>query len=253
MFFLPFLLRFNTLSRLLRVPSFSLLSSTALRSALPSPLLASRCTLAWGARRLVFTLPSFRTDISDFLCFRRRWVYKSASLRRIISEHFDVYFHLWHDGGPSWHKDFRKWSAKERTSWTSVHRRKPPSSFVRRSSRPPVHSPNAPFCHHKSSPVPFRRSKAVKRVSFSNVVTFSPPSQPSPSAPGSLRVGDLLYPLPSLARSAPGRARVHGRLAAPDLRAIFKFNSLKPSLLSSGPSACTNPILPRPLSGSTAP
>jgi hypothetical protein len=47
-----------------------------------------------------------------------------ASLKRITTEIFDVYFHLWRDGGANWKLEFRKWEAEEDASWTVVSRRR---------------------------------------------------------------------------------------------------------------------------------
>ncbi|KAJ1255759.1 hypothetical protein BS78_K164300 [Paspalum vaginatum] len=43
------------------------------------------------------------------------------SRRRIITAHFDVYFHLWRDGGEDWEREKRKWIQEEEESWTWSH------------------------------------------------------------------------------------------------------------------------------------
>ena len=45
------------------------------------------------------------------------------SLKRITIEQFDVYFHLWHDGGANWVKEKIKWQ-KEENRWTIQTNRK---------------------------------------------------------------------------------------------------------------------------------
>jgi hypothetical protein len=39
-----------------------------------------------------------------------------TDLKRVIMPHFDVYFHLWRDGGETWIKELRKWQAEEDAS-----------------------------------------------------------------------------------------------------------------------------------------
>jgi len=46
------------------------------------------------------------------------------SLKRITTEQFDVYFHLWHDGGANWVKEKIKWQKEEENSWTIQTNRK---------------------------------------------------------------------------------------------------------------------------------
>jgi hypothetical protein len=45
-------------------------------------------------------------------------------LKRVITPHFDVYFHLWRDGGENWNTELRKWQEEENASWQLVFRRK---------------------------------------------------------------------------------------------------------------------------------
>ncbi|XP_066391622.1 uncharacterized protein [Miscanthus floridulus] len=46
------------------------------------------------------------------------------SLKQITTEQFDVYFHLWHDGGANWVKEKIKWQKEEENSWTIQTNRK---------------------------------------------------------------------------------------------------------------------------------
>ncbi|CAN6196784.1 unnamed protein product [Urochloa humidicola] len=45
-------------------------------------------------------------------------------LKRIITEQFDVYFHLWRDGGANWEREERNWIREEEQSWTEVRSKK---------------------------------------------------------------------------------------------------------------------------------
>jgi len=42
------------------------------------------------------------------------------SLKRITTSHFDVYFHLWREGGAEWRREMAKWLEEEERSWTKV-------------------------------------------------------------------------------------------------------------------------------------
>jgi hypothetical protein len=46
-----------------------------------------------------------------------------TELKRIISDQFDVYFHLWRDGGANWFREWSKWQQEEDASWQQVSRR----------------------------------------------------------------------------------------------------------------------------------
>jgi hypothetical protein len=46
-----------------------------------------------------------------------------CDLKRIITKHFDVYFHLWRDGGDNWIREWRKWQEEEEESWQLVSHR----------------------------------------------------------------------------------------------------------------------------------
>lgn len=47
-----------------------------------------------------------------------------TDLKRITTPTFDVYFHLWRDGGENWNKEFKKWQREEDASWQLVSRRR---------------------------------------------------------------------------------------------------------------------------------
>jgi hypothetical protein len=56
------------------------------------------------------------------------------ALRRITTDHFDVYFHLWRDGGADWLREWRRWEKEEEDSWTTkISTKKSTSCLVRRS------------------------------------------------------------------------------------------------------------------------
>lgn len=46
--------------------------------------------------------------------------YMVYNLRRVIARHFDVYFHLWRDGGADWRRDQASWEKEEEDHWTVV-------------------------------------------------------------------------------------------------------------------------------------
>jgi hypothetical protein len=47
-----------------------------------------------------------------------------CDLKRIVIDQFDVYFHLWRDGGADWIREWNKWQEEERASWQHVSHRK---------------------------------------------------------------------------------------------------------------------------------
>jgi hypothetical protein len=63
-----------------------------------------------------------------------------ASLKRITTSNFDVYFSLWRNGGANWHKELKNWEAEEESSWTLVTRKKPSKKVVRFAS--PIKQPS---------------------------------------------------------------------------------------------------------------
>jgi hypothetical protein len=42
------------------------------------------------------------------------------SLKRVITDSFDVYFHLWRNGGPNWRREYEIWCQEEDDQWTIV-------------------------------------------------------------------------------------------------------------------------------------
>jgi hypothetical protein len=44
-----------------------------------------------------------------------------CDLKRVISEHFDIYFHLWRDGGANLVREEKQWLQEEERSWTKMN------------------------------------------------------------------------------------------------------------------------------------
>ena len=38
------------------------------------------------------------------------------ALKRITTDHFDIYFHMWRDGGENWKLEHKKWEKEEKES-----------------------------------------------------------------------------------------------------------------------------------------
>ncbi|CAO2186659.1 unnamed protein product [Urochloa humidicola] len=47
-----------------------------------------------------------------------------CDLKRIITDYFDVYFHLWRDGADCWARELKLWTREEEKSWTQVSHKK---------------------------------------------------------------------------------------------------------------------------------
>lgn len=89
------------------------------------------------------------------------------SLKRIITDYFDVYFHLWRDGGANWKKERKQWLQEEKESWTHVSYQK--------------------------------KKMNKKRVSFAkNLIQSSPTQKSRPSELESvIKIGSFYCPFPS--------------------------------------------------------
>src|SRR5438128_2197252 len=46
------------------------------------------------------------------------------NLRSYIYKEFAIYFALWGDGGPNWHKEYSIWIAQQKSEWTVVKKKK---------------------------------------------------------------------------------------------------------------------------------
>jgi hypothetical protein len=42
------------------------------------------------------------------------------ALKHVTTKHFDVYFHLWQDGGANWRKELSDWEDEEDGQWMVV-------------------------------------------------------------------------------------------------------------------------------------
>jgi hypothetical protein len=47
-----------------------------------------------------------------------------CELKRVISEQFDIYFHLWRDGGANWIREEKQWLQEEEQSWKKISHQK---------------------------------------------------------------------------------------------------------------------------------
>jgi hypothetical protein len=88
-------------------------------------------------------------------------------LKRVITEHFDAYFHLWRDGGDDWIREWRKWQEEE-ASWHYVSNRK---LKLKSKSRP------------------------IKRVSFARKIIQDSPIKKSAPQESLLRLGEFDFRL----------------------------------------------------------
>ena len=90
------------------------------------------------------------------------------ALRRITTDHFDVYFHLWRDGGADGLCEWRRWKKDEEDSWTTKISRKNK-------------------CKLSSKKVSFS-----KKLVLDSLVSKSRPKELS----SVIKVGDLFCPVP---------------------------------------------------------
>lgn len=61
-------------------------------------------------------------------------------LRRVITSFFDIYFHIWRDGGSDWQKEHLAWQKEEEEQWTLVTRKKKKHHAKRVSFASPEHT-----------------------------------------------------------------------------------------------------------------
>jgi hypothetical protein len=57
-----------------------------------------------------------------FLVSTKHVGFAVTELKCITSDQFDVYFHLWRDGGANWFREWSKWQQEEDASWQQVSR-----------------------------------------------------------------------------------------------------------------------------------
>jgi len=87
-----------------------------------------------------------------------------CNLKRFITDHFDVYFHLWRDGGDSWVHEERRWLREEAQSWNEVsYRKKETTTHKKITFRNPIvqESPNKSKCGDDD-----QHTKVIKLGSF---------------------------------------------------------------------------------------
>jgi hypothetical protein len=70
------------------------------------------------------------------------------ALKWVTTTHFDVYFHLWSDGGANWRKELGAWEEEEANQWTLISRKKRHaskkvqfSSPIKQATPPKLHQP----------------------------------------------------------------------------------------------------------------
>jgi hypothetical protein len=66
------------------------------------------------------------------------------ALKRITMKNFDVYFHLWRDGGANWQHELRDWEDEEEGQWTLVTKKKIPKVKHVNFSSPPMKKTPSP-------------------------------------------------------------------------------------------------------------
>jgi hypothetical protein len=159
-------LRYTTLPHLCSDPSSSLLFFVAPLSASLKFPLAWLCIWFWGVLLRVFTFAVSSLATFGFFVASKDVGFLICNKKRITTDSFDVYFHLWREGGANWQQEFKLWEEEEEESWTVISRKK--NRFPKKA--------------HFSSPI--KQS--------------SPPRKSSPSlAPRSVRFGNFHCPLPS--------------------------------------------------------
>jgi hypothetical protein len=111
------------------------------------------------------------------------------NLRRFISKSFDVYFHLWSNGAPSWEGEKRLWEAEEEKKWPYVSskrqarqsKRLQKSKKVRFAANLEQQSPTI-----KSSPSELRQVVRIGPL-FINIPTEAGNMSHTPKTPSMLR------------------------------------------------------------------
>jgi hypothetical protein len=94
-----------------------------------------------------------------------------CALRRIISAHYDIYFHLWRDGGECWERELVRWQEEEENSWTKVVSRKKRGPSAKRIS----------FSKQIVQDSPVKKSKPQELDDVIKIGTFFCLLEPTPS------------------------------------------------------------------------
>jgi hypothetical protein len=147
-----------------------------------------------------------------------------SDLKRIITPHFDVYFHLWRDGGANWECELRLWKEEEAASWQTVlHRRN----------------------RHTSS--------SSKHVSFAKKLVQDSPEKKSvpPEAPDSIKFGTLDFPVddyssepfkPQAPNPSIKPSDLNSNLNHKDIPSGRAFDRIKTSLFNRRPSSSSRTL-----------
>jgi hypothetical protein len=73
-----------------------------------------------GGRALDFHVKFLSNNHFRFSVFSKDVGFQVYKLRRVITSHFDVYFHLWNNGTPHWEREKRAWEIEQEKEWTLV-------------------------------------------------------------------------------------------------------------------------------------
>jgi hypothetical protein len=94
-----------------------------------------------------------------------------CALRRIVSTHYDIYFHLWRDGGECWERELVRWQEEEENNWTKVVSRKKRGPSAKRVS----------FSKQIVQDSPVKKFKPQELNDVIKIGTFFCPLEPTPS------------------------------------------------------------------------
>jgi len=73
-----------------------------------------------GGRAADFHVKFLSNNHFRFSVFSKDVGFQVYKLRRVITDTFDAYFHLWHNGTPNWEKEKRAWELEQEKEWTKV-------------------------------------------------------------------------------------------------------------------------------------
>ena len=106
-----------------------------------------------GGRASDFHVQFLSKNHFCFLVFSKDVGFRVYKLKRIITETFDAYFHLWNNGTPHWEREKRAWGLEQELEWTKVlsksakrelKKKENAQKRVRFSSKPESPKPNNP-------------------------------------------------------------------------------------------------------------
>jgi hypothetical protein len=70
--------------------------------------------LHWGGTPAGFHVTYLKDRHYRFSVASKQVGFAICDLKRITTNHVDVYFHLWRDGGDNWIREWRKWQEKKK-------------------------------------------------------------------------------------------------------------------------------------------